>query len=282
MNITNQPKAELDHIGLYPRKGSAKDEDNIPLIYILTIPEGEGNLNISTEHPLTAPIIKQLIDGSPGGNWRYLAVKKNAAHYIFGELTVSAGGRLLFFPSNYNVHVSVEGEIRNLDHISLESHPILRSHYTFRDGGHLSNGPIKETGDTFFLWFSIFIGNLSQYIPLPNKIQVSVEWPSSDISRFSREGILANYQSKSIIEVPTFVGGNPLHQIDFLLAEPEADISDIPNINFGNLCSMDQPTPTQSGIAQIKALEDYSLFIRITERNGHIEGDTLIMSTDLE
>ena len=282
MDITKQPEIMSDHIDLYPRKGDAEKEGHTPLLYILTIPEGVGTFDISTEHPLTAPIKKQLMDGSPGGNWRYLAAKKDNAHFIFGSLTVSAGKRLLFFPSNYDVHVSVEGETKNLDHISLELNPKLRSHYTFRDGSHLSNGPVKETGSIFFLWFSIFIEDLSQYIPLPNMIWVSIDWPSSDISRFSKEGILANYNSKSIIEVPTFVGGTPLHQIDFMLAGPEGDISDIPNVIFKNVHSVDQPTPTQSGITKIEAPEDYSLFIRITERKGHLAGDTLIISTDLE
>jgi hypothetical protein len=282
VDIVSNLAIEPDHIGLYPRKGNADIEGHVPLLYILTIPEGEGTFSISTDHPLTAPIRKQLKDGSPGGNWRYLAEKKGDSHFIFGALTLSTGNRLLFFPSNYDVHVSIRNETKKLDHISLESKSNLRSHYTFRNGSHLSNGPVKDIGSDFSLWFTMFIGDFSQYIPLPNKIQVSIDWPSSDISRFSQEGVLANYNSKSIIEVPTFVDDTPLHQIDFMLAKPDGDISNIPNIVFENIHSLDQPTPTQSGFTKIDVFEGYSLFIRITERNGQLAGDTLIMSTDTE
>ncbi len=282
MDILSNLTIEPDHIGLYPRKGDAEKDSHIALLYILTIPEGDGTFSISTDHPLTAPIKKQLNDGSPGGNWRYLVAKKNNTHFIFGALTVSAGNRLLFFPSNYNVHVSVKNETKHLDHISLESNSKLRSHYTFRDNSYLSNGPIKEMGNNFSLWFSIFIGDLNQYVPLPNKIQVSIDWPSSDIPRFAKEGVLANYNTKSIIEVPSIVDDNPLHQIDLILATAGEDISNIPNVVYENIHSLDQPMPTQSGIAKIDVLEEYSLYVRITERKGQIAGDTLIMSTDLE
>ena len=282
MNIVNNLTIERDHIGLYPRTGDADKAHQIPLLYILTIPEGRGTLDISADHPLTAPIKKQLKDGSPGGSWRYIAAKKDDAHFIFGALTVSAGNRLLFFPSNYNVHVDIENSIKYLDHISLESKTRLHSHYTFRDGTHLSNGTIRDMGNSFSLWFSIFIGNLDNYIRLPNEIKVSIDWPASDIMRFSKEGVLANYNTKSIIEIPSIVDGKVLHQIDFILASSDEDIADLPNVILENVHSLNQPKPTMSGIAKIEVLQDYSLFVRITERAGQLAGDTLIMSTDLE
>ncbi len=67
-----------------------------------------------------------------------------------------------------------------------------------------------------------------------------------------------------------------------MLDGPDANIGHISDVIFENVHSLDQPTPTQSGIVKIEVLEDHSLFIRITERNGDLVGDTLIMSTYLE
>lgn len=93
---------------------------------------------------------------------------------------------------------------------------------------------------------------------------------------------MANYHTKSIIEIPSIVARIPLHQIDFILASSDEDISNIPIVIFENIHSLDQPTPTQSGIARIDVLGNYSLFVRITERKGQLADDTLVMSTDLE
>lgn len=65
MKKTDTLKIEDDHIGLYPRKGNASNDSEIPLVYILSVPEGSGILNISNDHPLSAPIKKQLNDGHP-------------------------------------------------------------------------------------------------------------------------------------------------------------------------------------------------------------------------
>lgn len=134
-----------DHIGLYPRKGEARNKHETPLHYILTIPEGNGVINVSNEHPLTAPIKKQIVNGAPGGSWRYIVMKKESSMFILGSINMSKGNRLFFFPSNYNISIGDHSKL--LDHISFERSPKMQSHYTFRDGTHLSNGILKKINE---------------------------------------------------------------------------------------------------------------------------------------
>ncbi len=279
--VISKLNIENDHIGLYPRKGEAKNDHERPLLYILTIPEGSGTLNISSEHPLTASVKKQIMNGAPGGSWRYLVVKKGSLMFILGSINKSKGNRLLFFPSNYSIPVSVDSNYKLLDHISFEWSPKNRSHYTFRDGDHMSNGGLKKINENLVLWFTIFVTDLNGYIPLPSKINYSLDWPSSDLPRFSKEGVLANYKTKSIINVPSFIDGAHFHQIDVFFGSNEVDIKEIPNLLIENICKLEQPEEQPSGIAKIDITKNHSVFIKICERKGLINSDTLIMSSEL-
>ena len=119
MKVTSTLNIENDHIGLYPRKSDVVNENVIPLIYILTIPEGNERIIISNKHPLAAPIKKQIMDGSPGGNWQYCVAKKGSSMFIIGSINKSKGGRLLFFTSNYSIPISTDNNTNIIDHISF-------------------------------------------------------------------------------------------------------------------------------------------------------------------
>ncbi len=274
-------KFRSDHIGLYPRKGEASKESDRPLIYILTIPEEKGDLAIPNDHPLSAPIKKQLSDGSPGGSWRYIVAKKGESMFVFGSINKSIGNRLLFFPSNYHISPFHNEKPKLLDHISFEFEPKFSSHYTFRDSSHASNGKLKKIDENLVLWFTLLINNFNEYILLPNKIKISLDWPSSDISRFSKEGVLANYKSESIIDIPSIIDETHFHQIDFFVGSNEIEYNKIPNVIFENINKFDQPKEPAAGIAKIDVNDMYSLFIKIVERKGSIKNDSLIMSSEL-
>lgn len=218
---------------------------------------------------------------TPGGSWRYLVAKTNESLSIFGSINVSRGKRLLFFPSNYNVSGTVKNRHEFVDHISLEWKTKLHSHYTFRSGDRLANGRIKKIDNKLSLWFILLVSDFKEYIPLPNQIKLSIDWPSSDISRFSKEGVLANYRTKSIIKVPSIITGPLMNQIDFIIGSKETEIEEIPDFLFEHVGSLKQPNVRESGITKIDVSEEYSLFVKITERAGQLDSDSLIISTDL-
>lgn len=282
MEVIKNLEVKPDHIGLYPRAGKAAKDNHTSLLYRLTIPEGTGTMAVSADHPLTAPVKKQLRDGAPGGSWRYIAAKLHDKHYVLGSVNLSIGKRLLFFPSNYHVEVSSGNGTKHLDHVSLESRTKLHSHFTFRDATHLANGKIKQVTDTLYLWFSLFVSKLDHYIPLPNQLNFSLDWPASDMGRFSKDGVLANYCSKSIVEVTPIVKSGPsVYQLDFFIAFDDLGATDVPNIAYEDYQFPEQPNPTISGFS-VTQLENYSLILRVTERSSEVEVDSLIISTQLE
>ncbi len=279
--IMKKVNIESDHIGLYPRKGEAKKKNYRPMIYIVTIPEGNDELIISEEHPLAAPIRKQLSDGSPGGSWRYLVAKKEELLNIIGSINISVGDRLIFFPSNYNITIKVNGKNKLLDHISFDLPPKMKSHYTFRDNSHQGNGDLFKISDNLTLWFTLLIVGFENYVILPNQIMLPIDWPSSDVARFSKDGVLSNYRSKSIIEIPSVIDEAKFHQIDFFIGTNDTMIEELPNIVLENYYDIDQPENVPSGIAKIDVVENVKLFVKIFEKKGVIPNDSLIMGSEL-
>ncbi len=187
-----------------------------------------------------------------------------------------------FFPKQLSYTDSRLSKL--VDHITLEFNHSLKSHYTFTDGNHSSNGTLSKLESYGYLWFSILINDLSSYIPLPNKIKYAIDWPASDLSRFSQEGILSNYRSKIIIDIPASseLNDRKLHQIDFVIIGAGKSPEQIPNIIPSVLDSSDQPNEQKYSGNFFDVNSGHRLLVRCVERIGSLAEDMILTCPEVE
>ena len=228
-----------DHIGLYPanrppapeKTGGGIADDIVPLIYILTIGEGEGELHADLDHPLARPIKKAATTGKPAGPWHYLCVRHldGSPPTVLGALMLTVDERILFYPGA-SIEYTRSDELgrfagRELDHVTLEkkTRHRWRSHTTLRQGNRrsrhgLANTATEKTGE-LLPWLTMFVPDLSIFHTLPAKLKISLDWPSSDVVRYTQEAVGCHYRKRAIVDAPPEPVGEGFWQVDFFIGQ---------------------------------------------------------------
>jgi hypothetical protein len=217
-----------DHIGLYPAKQTSSEDakDTRPLVYILTIREGQGELAVDIDHPLARPIREPAVRGAPGTPWQYVGIRHSGevSPTVVGAFVRSLTGKLLFFPAGDFRFTDAEhlGRFsgKPVDHFTLDPPRGAKwtSHTTLKDGARrerhgLRNTATQRDGEMLH-WLSILTPNVAGFLSLPRTLTLPLKRAKSDVLRYTQDSIGTNYRSRALVDAPA-AGPDSFWQIDF-------------------------------------------------------------------
>ena len=226
--VTSEGK---DHIGLYPAKPPVTGavEGVRPLVYILTIHEGQGELVADTNHPIARPMREPANGGAPGSPWQFVGIRHSdgSAPTLIGGLVLSLANKLLFFPGGDFKFTESDhlGRFagKPVDHFTLDPPVGLKwtSHTTLKDGTRRERHGMKNTATQrdgeMMHWLSVLAPDLGGFLTLPRVLRVGLERASTDVLRYTQESIGANYRSRALVDAPSNDNAGSFWQIDLLV-----------------------------------------------------------------
>lgn len=295
-----------DHIGLYPAarppaptKTGGGNADNIrPLVYQLTIAEGDGETHADLNHPLAAPLKHGASTGKPSsGPWHYVCVRHPDGNppTVIGAMMNTVGNRLLFFPGS-TVNFGMTDSLgrfagKRLDHLTLDPPKKGKwtSHMTLFEGNRREKHGLKNTATErpgFMLpWLTMFVPDLSGFHALPSKLTMSLDWPSSDLIRYARETIGTHYRQCAVVDAPPEPNGGGFWQVDFLVGQGTdwRERSFYPVQYVGGEEFVQYTEPTEGRVAGVMISElilGLGVIIIVTRPTGTVSGSNFITPPD--
>lgn len=154
---------------------------------------GTGTQIVNSDHYLAGPWRLAIETGRPTGQWRGLAFRDgDGLPRMFGYLTHTEGGRMLWFPAaNVTLpanQTDIDGVQQNhgggvVDHVTLDVQTKggrYRSHITFRHGAHEANVTVFPPEGHQVPWFSMLMPRLDDLVPLPETLHIDFEAVRTD------------------------------------------------------------------------------------------------------
>lgn len=194
------------------------------LTLVFQSPQGNGELEVPTDHPMVGGFRAAVERGAPPGKGAFLVVRDDDANdlRLFGMFVLSVNNRLLFFPASFGT-IEVNGiggrfDGRMLDHVTLDPPSPKgrhKSHIAVRGLPDKSRGlsitSIPPVGH-LVPWFSVLVPSLDVFPALPQKLLVRFPHPHPDPHQFAP--LLEGMGHLSSIPLPPFDSSPNFVQFD--------------------------------------------------------------------
>jgi len=228
--------------------------------------------------------LEKLIEGGfPQQSFINLALKKGKELFYFGSICLSAGKKIIWFPSTIGntIESTPTGRYigKRLHHLSLAEN-LRKWHITLEEGEHISpETSIERIGENLFYWFSFNLKNLDslkKFRKNDNKYQIKRTFTGIPTSH---SGKRSEFLSKTLntggmeVLIPSAIQYKPLSQenkyfhFSFLIDKEPHKLKKINFINPPLKCGM----KGMSTAHKIRIQENFDIVIICAWLIGRLE-----------